>query len=483
MKKTILSILFVFVITHSFSQENNKPNVLLLYMDDLRPELSSYGANYIYSPNIDMLSKKGVQFNEAYANIAVCGASRASMLTGIYPGRDYFIDYKTRTDVEKKDIVSLPKHLKNNGYTTISNGKIYHFLDDKWEDWDEVWRPYAFEGPKEIKPIDWWESLWKDYKTKENIELEKNTGKGPAFEKAIVEDSILIDGLLTNKVIRDIKRLKNESSPFFLTAGFISNHLPFIAPKRFWDMYDYDSIKLPLNDTPALNSPSISISNNGELINGYLGIPKEGYLGEGLSKKLKHGYYATVSYVDHLVGKIINTLEEEELSENTIIIFVSDHGFNLKEHSQWGKYTSHRISGRVPLIIYDPNNTSTTNTNSLVELVDIYPTVLELLGLESPDHLLEGKSLVKILKNPMHENRSHVFMKNAKGYTIKTANYSYTEYLKLKDNRQLIDNMLFDHKNDVNETINLSKDIRYKNVVDSLSSLLHSRYRFNIYGL
>ena len=466
-----------------YSQENNKPNVLLLYMDDLRPELNSYGANHIYSPNIDMLSKKGVQFNEAYANVAVCGASRASMLTGIYPGRNYFIDHKTRTDVEKKDIVSLPKHLKNNGYTTISNGKIYHFLDDKWEDWDEVWRPYAFEGPKEIKPIDWWESLWKDYKTKENIGLEKSTGKGPAFEKAIVEDSILIDGLLANKVIRDIKRLKNESSPFFLTAGFISNHLPFIAPKRFWDMYDYESIELPSNDEPATNSPAISISNNGELINGYLGIPKKGDLSEGLSKKLKHGYYATVSYVDHLVGKIINTLEEEKLSENTIIIFVSDHGFNLKEHSQWGKYTSHRISGRVPLIIYDPKTKSSVNSNSLVELVDIYPTVLDLLGLESPDHILEGKSLVNILKNPMHENKSHVFMKNAKGYTIKTADFSYTEYLKLKDDRQFIDNMLFDHKNDTDETINLSKDIRYKNVVDSLSSLLYSRYRFNIYGL
>ena len=467
-----------------FSQKNiKKPNVLLLYMDDLRPELKSYGATHIYSPNIDRLSKKGVQFDKAYANVAVCGASRASMLTGIYPGKNYFIDYKTRTDIEKKDIVSLPKHLKNNGYTTISNGKIYHFLDDKWNDWDEVWRPYAFEGPKEIKPIDWWESLWKDYQTKENKELENLTGKGPAFEKAVVDDSILIDGLLTNKVIRDIKRLKNEPSPFFLTAGFISNHLPFIAPERFWDMYDYDSIKLPPNDTPPLNSPSISISNNGELINGYLGIPKKGDLSKDLSKKLKHGYYATISYVDHLVGKIINTLEEEKLSENTIIIFVSDHGFNLKEHSQWGKYTSHRISGRVPLIIYDPTNTSTTNTNSLVELVDIYPTVLDLLGLESPVHLLEGKSLVKILKNPMYENKSHVFMKNAKGYTIKTADYSYTEYLKLKDNRQLIDNMLFDHKNDTDETINLSKDIRYKNVVDSLSSLLHSRYRFNIYGL
>jgi arylsulfatase A-like enzyme len=452
-------------------------------MDDLRPELNSYGATHIYSPNIDKLSKRGVQFNEAYANIAVCGASRASMLTGIYPGRNYFIDHKTRTDVEKKDIVSLPKHLKNNGYTTISNGKIYHFLDDKWEDWDEVWRPYAFEGPEEIKPIDWWESLWKDYQTNENKDLEKSTGKGPAFEKAIVEDSVLIDGLLANKVIGDIKRLKNESSSFFLTAGFISNHLPFIAPKRFWDMYDYESINLPTNDSPPVNSPSISISNNGELINGYLGIPKKGDLSEGLSKKLMHGYYATVSYVDHLVGKIINTLEEEDLSENTIVIFVSDHGFNLKEHSQWGKYTSHRISGRVPLIIYDPRTKSSANSNSLVELVDIYPTVLELLGLESPDHVLEGKSLVNILKNPKYVNKSHVFMKNAKGYTIKTADFSYTEYLKLKDNRQFIDNMLFDHNNDTDETINLSKDIKYKNVVDSLKTLLYSRYRFNIYGL
>ena len=478
------TFLIFFLATLCFSQKNiKKPNVLLLYMDDLRPELNSYGATHIYSPNIDKLSKIGVQFNEAYANVAVCGASRASMLTGIYPSRNYFIDYKTRVDVEKKEIVSLPKHLKNNGYTTISNGKIYHYLDDKWEDWDEVWRPYAFEGPKKIKPIDWWESLWKDYQTKENKDLENLTGKGPAFEKALVKDSILIDGLLTNKVIRDIKRLKNESSPFFLTAGFISNHLPFIAPKRFWDMYDYESIKLPKNDSPPVNSPSISISNNSELVNGYLGIPKKGDLSEDLSKKLKHGYYSTVSYVDHLVGKIIITLEEEELLENTIIIFVSDHGFNLKEHSQWGKYTSHRISGRVPLIIYDPKTKSSINSNSLVELVDIYPTVLDLLGLESPDHVLDGKSLVNILKDPMYENKSHVFMKNAKGYTIKTTDFSYTEYLKLKDNRPLIGNMLFDHKYDKDETINLSSDIRYKNVVDSLSSLLQIRYRFNINGL
>ena len=209
------SILLFFILTLSYSQVNKKPNILLLYMDDLRPELNSYGSKHIYSPNIDKLAEKGVQFNEAYANVAVCGASRASMLTGIYPGIDYFIDYKTRVDIEKNDIVTIPKLLKNNGYTTISNGKIYHFLDDKWDDWDEVWRPYAFDNPEGIEPIDWWQSLWKDYQTTENKELEKITGKGPAFEIANVKDSVLIDGLLTNKVIRDIKRLKNESSPFF----------------------------------------------------------------------------------------------------------------------------------------------------------------------------------------------------------------------------------------------------------------------------
>ena len=476
------SILLFFILTLSYSQVNKKPNVLLLYMDDLRPELNSYGSKHICSPHIDKLAEKGVQFNEAYANVAVCGASRASMLTGIYPGKDYFIDYKTRLDIEKNDIVTIPKLLKNNGYTTISNGKIYHFLNDKWGDWDEVWRPYAFENPEGIEPIDWWQSLWKDYQTKENKESEKIKGKGPAFEIANVKDSILIDGLLTNKVIRDIIRLKKESSPFFLTAGFISNHLPFIAPKRFWDIYDYDSIKLPLNDRPSVNAPKISISNNGELINGYSGIPKTGDLPIGLSKKLTHGYYATVSYVDHLIGKIIKTLEEVEIANNTIIIFVSDHGFNLKEHSQWGKYTSHRTSGKVPLIIYDPRNASKINSNSLVELVDIYPTLLELLDIYQPKHKLDGKSLVPILRNPYHENKSHVFMKNAEGYSIKTANYSYTEYLKLKGNRQFIDNMLFDHENDPNETVNLSNEVKYKPVVDSLSNLLHNRYRFNIYG-
>ena len=446
MRRLNYTFLITFLLT-IFSCNSKKPNVLLLYMDDLRPELNSYGSNHIISPNIDRLSEKGVQFNEAYANIAVCGASRASMLTGIYHGKDYFIDHKTRTDTEKKDITTLPRHLKNNGYTTISNGKIYHFLNDKWQDWDEVWRPYAFDNPEGIEPIDWWESIWKDYQTKENKDLEKSKGIGPAFEIADVNDSVLIDGLLANKVIQDIKRLKDESSPFFLTAGFISNHLPFVAPKRVLD------------------------------------IPKKGDLSQELSKKLTHGYYATVSYVDHLVGKIIKTLKDEGIEKNTIIIFVSDHGFNLKEHSQWGKYTSHRISGRVPLIIYDPRNESNTNSNSLVELVDIYPTVIELLGLNKPNHKLEGKSIVNILKNPDHKNKSHVFMKNDKGYTIKTASYSYTEYLKLKGNRQLIDNMLFDHVNDVDETMNLSNDENYKNIVDSLSNLLHTKYKSNIYGL
>ena len=219
-----------------------------------------------------------------------------------------------------------------------------------------------------------------------------------SIREAISSLGINVEGELRSFNAMNIKRLKDESLPFFLTAGFISNHLPFVAPKRFWDMYEYDSIILPTNQNPAFDAPKISISKSNELRSGYLDIPKKGDLSQELSKKLTHGYYATVSYVDHLVGKIIKTLKDEGIEKNTIIIFVSDHGFNLKEHSQWGKYTSHRISGRVPLIIYDPRNESNTNSNSLVELVDIYPTVIELLGLNKPNHKLEGKSIVNILK-------------------------------------------------------------------------------------
>jgi arylsulfatase A-like enzyme len=215
-----LYLLFVLILSNFkgivLCQPPEKPNVLLIYVDDLRPELASYGATYIQSPNIDALAEKGIKFTNAYCNVPVCGASRASMLTGMLPTKNRFLDYNTFVERETPDAITLPQLFKNNGYTTISNGKIYHHLDDREYDWDEVWRPYAFdENDSGLEPTDYWQSLWKDYHDPENRMQYKATDKGPAYESADVSDSTYIDGLLTEKLIRDLRQLKKNQKPFF----------------------------------------------------------------------------------------------------------------------------------------------------------------------------------------------------------------------------------------------------------------------------
>jgi arylsulfatase A-like enzyme len=457
-----------------------KPNLLLLYIDDLRPQLNSYGHEKIISPNIDALANRSIQFNQAYSNISVCGASRASMLTGMLPTKTRFIDYKTRLDVETPNQVTWPRLLKDNGYTTISNGKIYHHLDDRVSDWDEVWRPYAFdENDHGLSPLDYWQSLWKDYQLAENIKLYNATGTGPAYESASVSDNTYIDGLLTDKVIGDLKRLKFSDEPFLLTAGFIAPHLPFNAPTKYWDMYDRSEIKLPYNNYIPENAPKISISRWGEM-RAYTGIPKQGSVTDETAISLIHGYYATVSYVDALIGQIMTALKELELDKSTIVMLVSDHGYNLQEHTQWGKYTSYRTSTRVPLMIRLPTMTEGSKTNALVDLIDLYPTIVELLDLELPKHQLSGESLVPVIKDPSLHGKSHVFLKNGKGYTIQTREYSYTEFIDA--NNETLASMLYDHRIDGDENINVVDEASYAEVARQLSKLLHKDYASNIIG-
>ena len=378
--------------------ETKKPNILLLYMDDLRPEIASFGATQIQSPHIDALAAKGIKFTNAYCNVPVCGASRASMLTGMLPTKTRFLNYNTFVEKETPEAITLPQLYKNNGYTTISNGKIYHHLDDRETDWNEVWRPYAFdENNQGLTPTDYWQSLWKDYQNPENRIEYRKTNTGPAYESGIVNDSVYIDGLLTEKVIRDIKKLKTSDKPFFLAVGFISPHLPFNAPKKYWDLYDRNSIKQPDNNYVPKDAPKMSISNWPEM-RAYSNIPKEGQVSDSLAIDLIHGYYATVSYTDALIGKILNELKVQELDKNTIVILVSDHGYNLQEHTQWAKFTNYNTSTQVPLIIYNPFSENKGTSNALTELIDVYPTLAELCGLEFPKNQLDGKSLVSVLK-------------------------------------------------------------------------------------
>jgi len=363
----------------------------------------------------------------------------------------------------------------------IPNGKIYHHLDDSMDDWDEVWRPYAFDkNDKGLAPTDYWQSLWKDYQLPENHKEYVETGKGPAFEKADVNDTTYIDGLLTQKVIRDIKKLKNSDKPFLLTAGFISNHLPFNAPAHHWDKYPDAEIKQPYNNFVPENAPKAAIGKWGEM-RAYSGIPKHGQVSDDTAKILIHGYYATVSYVDALIGKILNALKEEGLDKNTIVMLVADHGYNLQEHTLWAKYTSFRITSRVPLILKVPGMESGRSSSSLIELVDVYPTIAELCNIKVPDGQLEGKSFVPVLKDPGKRINDYVFTKTANAFMLTTPEYGYTEFIDLKTGKPFA-KMLYDHTKDPDENVNVVGNLEYAEVVKKLGSILHTRFRQNITG-
>ena len=482
-KQIIIAALFILSLVSCENKESKeskaKPNILLIYMDDLRPQLGCYGQKQILSPNIDKLASESVLFNDAYCNVPVCGASRASMLTGMYPTKDRFINYNTFAKKDVPEAVSFVKLLKQNGYITISNGKIYHHLDDNTGDWDEIWRPYAFDkNDKGLAPTDYWQSLWKDYQLPENHKEYVKTGNGPAFEKADVSDTAYIDGIMAEKVIRDLKKLKNSNKPFFLTAGFISNHLPFNAPARYWEKYPHNTIKQPYNNFVPKDAPKEAISNWAEM-RAYTGIPKVGQVSDDTAKILIHGYYATVSYVDTLIGKILKTLKNLGLDKNTIVILVADHGYNLQEHTLWAKYTSFNITSRVPLIIRTPWMKEGKQTDALVELVDIYPTIAELCNLKLPENQIVGKSLVPILKNTGLKGKDYVFTKTANAFMLTTPKYGYTEFINLKTGKPFA-RMLYDHTKDPDENVNVAGLPEYSDIVKRLSNILHTEFKSNI---
>jgi arylsulfatase A-like enzyme len=307
------------------------------------------------------------------------------------------------------------------------------------------------------------------------------TDIGPAYESADVSDSTYIDGLLTKKVIRDIKKLKKGKKPFFLTAGFISPHLPFNAPKKYWDLYDRNTIKQPENyNYIPKDAPEISISNWPEM-RAYTNIPSQGQVSDSIAIDLIHGYYATISYTDALVGKILNALKEEGLEKNTIVLLVSDHGYNLQEHTQWAKFTNYNTSTQVPLILYNPLSKTKGTTNALTSLVDVYPTLVELCELDAPKKQLDGVSLVPVLNDPNSEGKKYVFIKKNNGFTLITKRFSYTEFIKSQDN-STVARMLYDHRSTKSENINVAHHQEFESVIAELSSTLHSAFQKNITG-
>ena len=437
----------------------NKKNVLFIMVDDLRPELNIYGQSQIISPNIDALANSGVTFNRAYCNVPVCGASRASLLTGIRPTSNRFLTYFSSIKKEAPNVLNLVQHLKNEGYTTISNNKITHLKNDI-DEWDEEWYPST--------------NGWRNYITEENIRLEENGKHGYAYESPDVEDVAYNDGKTAIKSIEDLKKLKKSDSPFFLAVGFVKPHLPFNAPKKYWDLYDAKKIALPKNSVFPKSAPKKANHKWGELRN-YKDVPKEGQVSETMAKKLIHGYYASVSYVDAQIGKVINAIDNLGLRDNTVIVLVGDHGWSLMEHGLWVKHSNFEVALQVPLIVSATNISKNKKTNSIAELVDLYPSICDLINVAKPQHL-EGDSFIEALENPLENYKNTALARYLRGETLIADNYFYTEWQK---KGKTIAKMLYNHKIDPDENRNLAVESEYNQIVDSLSILLNQKISKN----
>ena len=454
----VLSFALISFKNHSEKEDENKPNIIFISVDDLRPQLNCYGRSQIISPNIDSLASQSFLYENAVCNFPVCGASRASVLTGLRPNPNRFKGYDTRIDVDANDVPTLGEWFKENGYYTLCLGKISHHKNDSPESWSvPAWRA---------------DKNWRDYQTANNIKIaEENNGVANAFEKGENINDLYADTKMVSKAINELNILNKNNQPFFLAVGFLKPHLPFNAPKEFWDIYDEKQIKLASNRYQPKNSPNVSMHNYGEL-RYYVNIPNDRTLDipDSTQIKLIHGYYACVSYIDHEIGRLINHLKKLKIYDNSIIVLWGDHGWQLGEHNLWAKHCNYQTSLKVPLIIKYNNQKTQRKINSVVELLDLYPTLCDLSKIQKPHHL-QGKSLININKeNPDNLNG---FSNYHNGFTITNNDHSYTVW-KNKEGKIKAD-MMYDlhldsHENNniSNEIINNSKKLNFISLLDSI---------------
>jgi len=476
----IVKIITLILVTLTFncscySQKQLSYNVLLITVDDLKPAIGSFGDTLVKTPHMDKLSSKGMIFTNAYAQQAVCAPSRASMLSGKRPESIQVMDLETPIRKQNPDIETLPQFFKNNGYLTYGMGKVFHHLE-----------PTSFTEPE------WYfrQPLFSPQKTVEierMIDSLKNAGadwsdwtqrrRGPSVEIADVPDSIMRDGELAVRAIEKLKALKKENEkekPFFLALGFLKPHLPFVAPKRYWDLYDPEKIPLATNQFAPKDAPYYAQHWSGELRT-YDDIPKEGPFSDSLQLVLKHGYLAATSFVDAQIGLVIQELERLGLDKNTIIVLWGDHGFQLGEHNMWTKQNNYDISLRAPLIISVPGMKNTGSASSeLVEFVDIFPTLAELANLEAPDDL-EGISIASLLENPDRPVKEAVFsiypwdipgVGKGFGYTMKTQSYRLVKWF--VPDTDFVEYELYDHISDPDENVNVANQSDYSKILDDL---------------
>ena len=458
--------------------QNERPNVLLVIIDDFRTELKAYGVDRVHAPNMDRLSRGGITFQNAYSQKAVCVPSRQSFLTGARPNT-FGAGFGTHFREKMPDVVTLPQQFKKNGYWTESIGKVFHHRDDR--SWDlPSWVP----TPELTYPI---------YKTDANLKIQKeriergdyfskddnwwaNGGKWvPAsiWEAPDVPDDQLTDGMIAQHATERLKILKD--STFFMAVGFFRPHIPFVAPKKYYDLYPLDNIKLPVHSALPKNAPLVAKSDGGEWRK-YTGVVKEGMPSNRVKKEYIRGYLAAISYVDAQVGKVLDCLDELMLDKNTIVVLMSDHGYHLFDNASFGKLTNFEKGTQVPLIIKNPkSNYKNIKTNALVELLDIYPTLCDVAQIPIPDHVA-GKSFANVFSDPSDKGKeaaySQFYRNGFQGNSVRTHRYRFTRW----HGKTEIFEELYDYKIDANETENKFNESSYKDIIPSLERLLSKNF-------
>lgn len=484
--KLIATLLSSFVILNSSFAA--KPNVLFIAVDDLRPELGCYGNKVVKTPNIDRLAARGIVFNHAYCQQAVCSPSRTAMMTGLRPDVTKVWDLETHFRVAQPDCITLPQHFKSNGYYCSALSKIYHSGFEDGRSWNAPhWYPKG--RSVDTDQVDWTKQIVTphDVKTEEysaptegGPERKNGKGpkKGPAFEVSPKADAQLPDGATAIEAAKRLGELKSKSEPFFLAVGFLKPHLPFVAPKKYWDLYDPNTIPVPTTDKLPTGSPEFAGHNNSEL-HAYPGVPKENPIPADFAKTLRHGYYACISYTDAQIGMVLDALDKEGLSDNTIIVLWGDHGWQLGEHGLWHKHTNFEIAARAPLLISVPKSAAAgQKVEAPVEFVDVYPTLADLCGLPAQKGL-GGASLKPLIENPAAAATKVAISQYPRGapegpvmgYSIRTDRYRCT-FWRERDGEKIVATELYDEQNDPTETVSLANKPEHKSLIESLAKNL-----------
>jgi iduronate 2-sulfatase len=470
--------------SHVDAAERRRPNVLMIVVDDLRPELGCYGRSFAKTPNIDRLAARGVVFRRAYCQQAVCSPSRTAVMTGLRPDTTRVWNLTTHFRTAVPDCVTLPQHFKSHGYHAAALGKIYHGGYEDGRSWSE---PHWYPNGRtiEVDPDDWTKRVTtrrddgvEEYPADEMRSLK---GKGRAFVVSDKADDELPDGATAAEAARRLADLGRGGKPFFLAVGFVKPHLPFVAPRAYWDLHDPETLPGPATDSLPQGAPAFAGHDNGEL-HSYVGVPPGNPLPGDVGKRLRHGYHACVSYTDAQIGRLLDALDREGLTNDTVVVLWGDHGWQLGDHGLWHKHTNFELATRSPLIVAAPSAAGAGNAcDALVEFVDIYPTLVEACGLP-PAAGLAGTSLVPLLRDPSGSVKPVAISQYPRGkgrgadlplmgYSIRDDRWRFTAWREDGGSR-IVATELYDERDDPDETRNLAADPELKPVIDRLSAHL-----------